>query len=146
MRPGSSGAMPWGNAWLPVITLLGLQLGALLGGAVVTEVVFDWPGIGSLMIESIQKRDYPVVTGVCLVHQPGLCAGQHIDRYPVWPGGSAYPRWRRQMIRRWLPYLLISLWGVAAFIGPWFNESANLIDLGKDFCNLPPPSGPAGIR
>ncbi|MBW9267596.1 MAG: ABC transporter permease [Candidatus Thiodiazotropha sp. (ex. Lucinisca nassula)] len=51
------------NAWLPVITLLGLQLGALLGGAVVTEVVFDWPGIGSLMIESIQKRDYPVVQG-----------------------------------------------------------------------------------
>jgi peptide/nickel transport system permease protein len=60
----------WGhamrNAWLPVITLLGLQLGALLGGAVVTEVVFDWPGIGSLMIESIQKRDYPVVQGCVL--------------------------------------------------------------------------------
>lgn len=55
-----------GNAWLPVITLLGLQLGALLGGAVVTEVVFDWPGIGSLMIESIQKRDYPVVQGCVL--------------------------------------------------------------------------------
>ncbi|MEW8169149.1 MAG: nickel ABC transporter permease [Candidatus Thiodiazotropha endolucinida] len=54
------------NAWLPVITLLGLQLGALLGGAVVTEVVFDWPGIGSLMIESIQKRDYPVVQGCVL--------------------------------------------------------------------------------
>jgi peptide/nickel transport system permease protein len=55
-----------GNAWLPVITLVGLQLGALLGGAVVTEVVFDWPGIGSLMIESIQKRDYPVVQGCVL--------------------------------------------------------------------------------
>ncbi|MCU7931155.1 MAG: ABC transporter permease [Candidatus Thiodiazotropha sp. (ex Codakia rugifera)] len=54
------------NAWLPVITLLGLQLGALLGGAIVTEVVFDWPGIGSLMIESIQKRDYPVVQGCVL--------------------------------------------------------------------------------
>lgn len=54
------------NAWLPVITLLGLQLGALLGGAVVTEIVFDWPGIGSLMIESIQKRDYPVVQGCVL--------------------------------------------------------------------------------
>jgi peptide/nickel transport system permease protein len=38
----------------------------LLGGAVVTEVVFDWPGIGSLMIESIQKRDYPVVQGCVL--------------------------------------------------------------------------------
>jgi ABC-type dipeptide/oligopeptide/nickel transport system permease component len=54
------------NAWLPVATLLGLQLGALLGGAVVTEVVFDWPGIGSLMIEAIQKRDYLVVQGCVL--------------------------------------------------------------------------------
>lgn len=54
------------NAWLPVATLAGLQLGALLGGAVVTEVVFDWPGIGSLMIEAIQKRDYPVVQGCVL--------------------------------------------------------------------------------
>jgi peptide/nickel transport system permease protein len=56
-----------GNAWLPVITLLGLQLGALLGGAVITETIFSWPGIGSLMIESIQKRDYPVVQGCVLL-------------------------------------------------------------------------------
>jgi len=55
------------NAWLPVITLLGLQLGALLGGAVITETVFSWPGIGSLLVESIQKRDYPVVQGCVLV-------------------------------------------------------------------------------
>ena len=54
------------NAWLPVLTLIGLQLGALLGGAVVTEVVFDWPGIGSLMIDAIQRRDYPVVQGCVL--------------------------------------------------------------------------------
>lgn len=55
------------NAWLPVITLLGLQLGALLGGAVITETVFSWPGLGSLLVESIQKRDYPVVQGCVLV-------------------------------------------------------------------------------
>ena len=55
------------NAWLPVITLLGLQLGALLGGAVITETVFSWPGIGSLLVESIQKRDYPVVQGCVLL-------------------------------------------------------------------------------
>ena len=54
------------NAWLPVVTLIGLQMGALLGGAVVTEVVFDWPGIGSLMIDAIHKRDYPVVQGCVL--------------------------------------------------------------------------------
>lgn len=67
----SEGAVIWRhalrNAWLPVITLLGLQLGALLGGAVITEIVFSWPGIGSLLVESIQKRDYPVVQGCVLV-------------------------------------------------------------------------------
>ncbi len=55
------------NAWLPVLTLLGLQLGTLLGGAVITETVFSWPGLGSLLVESIQKRDYPVVQGCVLV-------------------------------------------------------------------------------
>ena len=55
-----------GNAWLPVITLFGLQLGALLGGAVITETIFAWPGLGSLLVESIQKRDYPVVQGCVL--------------------------------------------------------------------------------
>ncbi len=67
----SEGVVIWrhalGNAWLPVITLLGLQLGALLGGAVITETVFSWPGIGSLLVESIQKRDYPVVQGCVLL-------------------------------------------------------------------------------
>lgn len=55
------------NALLPVITLLGLQLGVLLAGAVITEKVFSWPGIGLLTIESIQRRDYPVVQGAVLL-------------------------------------------------------------------------------
>jgi len=55
------------NALLPVITLLGLQLGALLAGAVITETVFSWPGIGQLVIESIQRRDYPVVQACVLL-------------------------------------------------------------------------------
>ncbi|KUJ72118.1 nickel ABC transporter permease [Thiomicrospira sp. WB1] len=55
------------NALLPVVTLLGLQLGTLLGGAVITEVVFDWPGMGQLLVESIQRRDYPVVQACILV-------------------------------------------------------------------------------
>lgn len=55
------------NAWLPVLTLIGMQLGALLGGAVVTETVFAWPGLGSLLIESIQTRDYPVVQASVLL-------------------------------------------------------------------------------
>ena len=55
------------NAALPVVTVLGLQLGALLGGAVVTETVFSWPGLGVLLVEAIQRRDYPVVQGAVLL-------------------------------------------------------------------------------
>ena len=55
------------NALLPVITLLGLQLGALLAGAVITETVFSWPGVGLLTIEAIQSRDYPVVQACVLL-------------------------------------------------------------------------------
>lgn len=55
------------NALLPVITLLGLQFGALLAGSVITEKVFSWPGVGLLLIESIQQRDYPVVQGAVLL-------------------------------------------------------------------------------
>ncbi len=55
------------NALLPVVTLLGLQLGGLLGGAVITEVVFAWPGIGSLLVDAIAQRDYPLMQGVVLV-------------------------------------------------------------------------------
>jgi peptide/nickel transport system permease protein len=54
------------NSLLPVLTLLGLQLGGLLGGAVITETVFAWPGLGLLMIEAIQQRDYPVVQAAVL--------------------------------------------------------------------------------
>ncbi|MCI0401130.1 MAG: ABC transporter permease [Gammaproteobacteria bacterium] len=55
------------NAALPVITVLGLQLGALLAGAVITETIFAWPGIGRLTVESIQSRDYPVVQACVLL-------------------------------------------------------------------------------
>jgi peptide/nickel transport system permease protein len=55
------------NAWLPVLTLVGLQLGGLLGGAVITETVFAWPGVGSLLVEAIQSRDYPVVQACVLL-------------------------------------------------------------------------------
>jgi len=49
------------NAAIPIVTITGLQFGTLLGGAVVTETVFSWPGIGRLAVESIRNRDYPVV-------------------------------------------------------------------------------------
>lgn len=55
------------NALIPILTVTGLQFGTLLGGAVLTESVFAWPGIGRLMVESIIARDYPVVQMAVLV-------------------------------------------------------------------------------
>jgi peptide/nickel transport system permease protein len=55
------------NALLPVVTIVGLQFGALLSGAVVTENVFAWPGIGTLLVQAITARDYPLVQGCVLV-------------------------------------------------------------------------------
>ena len=55
------------NAAIPVITIMGLQFGTLLGGAVVTETVFAWPGIGRLAIEAIRSRDYPIVQASVLI-------------------------------------------------------------------------------
>ena len=55
------------NTFLPLVTLLGMQLGALLAGAVITEIVFSWPGIGSLTIEAINTRDYPLVQSCILL-------------------------------------------------------------------------------
>lgn len=54
-------------AAVPVVTMFALQMGAVLGGAVITETVFDWPGLGLLTIEAIQRRDYPLVQGCVLV-------------------------------------------------------------------------------
>ncbi|MEL0612506.1 ABC transporter permease subunit [Marinomonas arenicola] len=55
------------NALIPVITVIGLQVGTLLSGAILTETVFAWPGIGKWLIESISRRDYPVVQGGILI-------------------------------------------------------------------------------
>jgi peptide/nickel transport system permease protein len=54
------------NALIPVITVMGLQFGALLSGAIITENVFSWPGIGTLLINAIKARDYPLVQGCVL--------------------------------------------------------------------------------
>jgi peptide/nickel transport system permease protein len=55
------------NALIPIITVVGLQFGLLLGGAVLTETVFAWPGLGRLIVDSILARDYPVIQGAILV-------------------------------------------------------------------------------
>jgi peptide/nickel transport system permease protein len=54
------------NALVPIVTIIGLQFGTLLGGAVLTETVFAWPGIGRLLIDAISFRDYPVIQGTVL--------------------------------------------------------------------------------
>ena len=55
------------NALTPVVTVVGMSIPSIVGGAVVTEQVFGWPGIGSLMVTAINGRDYPVIMGVCLL-------------------------------------------------------------------------------
>ena len=56
------------NALLPIITVMGLQFGGLLGGAVMTETVFAWPGVGTMILDAILKKDFPVVlAGVVIV-------------------------------------------------------------------------------
>jgi len=54
------------NALIPVVTYMGLQYAILLGGAVVTEQIFSWPGMGRLIVEAIRSRDYPVIQGCVL--------------------------------------------------------------------------------
>lgn len=55
------------NAWIPIVSWFSTQIPFLIGGAVVTEQIFGWPGLGSLMVQSINARDYPVIMGVSVV-------------------------------------------------------------------------------
>jgi len=55
------------NAMIPIITLIGLQLGALLSGAVVIESIFSWPGVGTLLITAVRQRDFPMIQGTILL-------------------------------------------------------------------------------
>ena len=55
------------NALIPVVTLVGIQIGAIIEGAVITETIFSWPGVGRLAVQAIPSNDYPVVQGVVLV-------------------------------------------------------------------------------
>jgi dipeptide transport system permease protein len=55
------------NALIPVITVIGLQVGTLLAGAILTETIFSWPGVGKWLVESIRRRDYPILQGGVLL-------------------------------------------------------------------------------
>jgi peptide/nickel transport system permease protein len=76
VRLARAKGMPWRyvlrhhvlrNAWIPIVTITGLQLGTLLGGIVIVEVVFSWPGLGRLALDAVERRDYPVLQGTVLV-------------------------------------------------------------------------------
>jgi peptide/nickel transport system permease protein len=60
------------NALLPIVTIVGLQFGTLIGGAVLTETVFAWPGIGRLLVDAIGFRDYPVIQATVIVIAAGF--------------------------------------------------------------------------
>ena len=60
------------NALVPIVTIVGLQFGTLLGGAVITETVFAWPGVGRLLIDAIGYRDYPIIQGAVLFITTGF--------------------------------------------------------------------------
>lgn len=73
------------NALVPVVTVAAMNFGTLIGGAVVTETVFDWPGVGRLLVDSVRYRDYPVIQGIALLSVCGvlganLVAGLIIQR------------------------------------------------------------------
>ena len=55
------------NALIPVVTMMGLQFGFLLGGSIVVETVFNWPGLGRLLVDAVNQRDYPVIQGLVLL-------------------------------------------------------------------------------
>ena len=55
------------NALIPIVTMMGLQFGYLLGGSIVVEVVFNWPGMGRLLVDAVDMRDYPVIQGLVLL-------------------------------------------------------------------------------
>ena len=79
------------NALIPAVTMLGLQLGALLGGAVVTETIFSRPGIGRLAVEAILSRDFPLVQGTVLFAASDLRPGQPAGRLSYAVHRSADP-------------------------------------------------------
>jgi ABC-type dipeptide/oligopeptide/nickel transport systems, permease components len=71
------------NALLPVVTIIGLQAGLLLSGAVLTETIFAWPGIGSWLKDAIFNRDYPVLQGGHPLRRDRVRAGQSARRHLV---------------------------------------------------------------
>ena len=114
------------NALIPVVTVVGLQLGYLLGGAVVTETVFSWPGIGRLIVQAIAARDFPVVQAAVLLLAVTFVGINLAHRHALrGPGPEDPPRVRRRWrelrrARLALPgAAVVCAFAVAALLAPW---------------------------
>jgi ABC-type dipeptide/oligopeptide/nickel transport system permease component len=81
------------NALIPVITVIGLQVSLLFGGAVITESIFSIPGIGRWAVDSILQRDFPVVQAVCLIAAIGVLLSNLVTDFAY---AAIDPRIRRQ--------------------------------------------------
>ena len=136
------------NALIPVITLTGLQFGFLLGGSIVVETVFSWPGLGRLLVDSVSFRDYPVIQAEIMLFSHRVRADQPAGRSAVrgWSirryGCDERSRDRRSPAREFgrvlapLPpkpvpltagLVICSLIALAAVLAPWiapFDPSA----------------------
>ena len=84
------------NAFIPIVTLVGLQSGQLMGGAVLTETVFAWPGLGRLMVKAIFARDYILLQGAVLRLRAGLRDRQPAGRSLLRPARPARGRARAE--------------------------------------------------
>ena len=79
------------NALIPVVTVIGLQVGVLFTGAILTETIFSWPGVGKWLIEGINRRDYPVLQGGTLLDRRDRHDRQSAGRCALRPDQPAHP-------------------------------------------------------
>src|SRR5690606_35768213 len=139
-----------GNALLPMITLAGMQVPTILGGALVTETVFTWPGMGRLFLDSLGYSDYPVVMGLLMLSAIFTILGNlladiivatvdprvRLGWHPIWSYFMsstvlAIPErrgwWHSRAVKRFARHrlalvgiFLFTALTLACFIGPWF--------------------------
>ena len=79
------------NAGMPIVTVMGIGIALLIGGVVITETVFNMPGIGRLVVDAISKRDYPIIQGVILLFSGVYVHHQSAGRPVLYPARPADP-------------------------------------------------------
>ena len=82
------------NAWLPIITLIGIYFGVFLSGAAIVETIFSWQGIGQLAVEAVGRKDYPVIQADYFVAWCFICSCKLFGRPVLFPSRSACAAWK----------------------------------------------------